>query len=385
MARRKKHPKLPNGFGSIRYLGSGRRNPYAVHPPAQENDETGKFPLPPALCYVSDWYVGFAVLTALKAGTYEPGLENVITVSDSVDSTSSEELTRRLLGDFNRIKRIEDKANQKTFSEVFNAFMHYKFDRDGAKKLSLKTREALNTGYRHCSDLYKRNISDIKHTELQALIDKCPRKNATKEQIKNLLTQMFAFAEAERLIEVNPARKLSINSPYDGEKGEPFTDDELKVLWKHEADQTVEFLLIMCYSGFRISAYSSIEVNLEEMYFKGGIKTESSIDRIVPIHSAILPLVRRRMKRDGGVLTVGTDTFRTDMYETLNNLNIPKRTPHDCRHTFSKLCEDYEVKENDRKRMLGHSFGADITNRVYGHRELDKLRTEIEKIKKPIL
>lgn len=34
---------------------------------------------------------------------------------------------------------------------------------------------------------------------------------------------------------------------------------------------------------------------------------------------------------------------------------------------FSRLCEKYEVKENDRKRMLGHSFSGDITNRVYGH------------------
>lgn len=36
--------------------------------------------------------------------------------------------------------------------------------------------------------------------------------------------------------------------------------------------------------------------------------------------------------------------------------------------------------ENDRKRLMGHSFGKDITNSVYGHRELDDLRKEIEKI-----
>ena len=39
------------------------------------------------------------------------------------------------------------------------------------------------------------------------------------------------------------------------------------------------------------------------------------------------------------------------------------------------------MNENDRKRMLGHSFGADITNSVYGHRTIDELRYEIEKIK----
>lgn len=71
------------------------------------------------------------------------------------------------------------------------------------------------------------------------------------------------------------------------------------------------------------------------------------------------------------------------MKSTLKNLSLPERTPHSCRHTFSRLCESYGVREADRKRMLGHSFGNDITNGVYGHRTLEELRTEIEKIKVP--
>ena len=54
-------------------------------------------------------------------------------------------------------------------------------------------------------------------------------------------------------------------------------------------------------------------------------------------------------------------------------------TPQDTRHTFSRLCEKYGVAENDRKRMLGHAF-SDVTNAVYGHRTLEDLRGEIEKI-----
>ena len=67
------------------------------------------------------------------------------------------------------------------------------------------------------------------------------------------------------------------------------------------------------------------------------------------------------------------------MYKKLNELEIEKHTPHDCRHTFSFFCEKYGVNENDRKRMLGHAF-SDVTNKVYGHRELKDLRKEIEKI-----
>ncbi len=68
------------------------------------------------------------------------------------------------------------------------------------------------------------------------------------------------------------------------------------------------------------------------------------------------------------------------MNTLLKQIGITERhTPHDCRHTFSYLCEKYEVAENDRKRMLGHAF-SDITNRVYGHRDVEELRKQIEKI-----
>ena len=93
-------------------------------------------------------------------------------------------------------------------------------------------------------------------------------------------------------------------------------------------------------------------------------------------------IVKRRIERDGALLAIKPGTFRQMMYEYLKEIGIERHTPHDCRHTFSRLCESYGVRENDRKRMLGHKVG-DITNDVYGHRTLEELRTEIEKIKKP--
>jgi integrase len=69
------------------------------------------------------------------------------------------------------------------------------------------------------------------------------------------------------------------------------------------------------------------------------------------------------------------------MKTALGCLGIKEKSPHPRRHTFSRLSESYGVREADRKRMLGHSFGNDITNGVYGHRTLEELRTEIEKIK----
>lgn len=53
MAKRKKHPRLPNGYGQIRFLGKNRRNPYGVYPPAKEEYENGQMKPQKAICYVS--------------------------------------------------------------------------------------------------------------------------------------------------------------------------------------------------------------------------------------------------------------------------------------------------------------------------------------------
>ena len=192
---------------------------------------------------------------------------------------------------------------------------------------------------------------------------------------------MYAYADIRDLVEKDYSAHVKINTEDDDEHGVAFTENELERLWKNKDNPTVELLLIMSYSSFRIAEYKTLEVNLKEKYFRGGMKTAAGKNRIVPIHSGIYDLVRRRIQRDGSLLITSAGSFRKEMYSALESIGIEKHTPHDCRHTFSALCEKYNVNENDRKRMLGHSFGKDITNSVYGHRTVDELRAEIEKIK----
>ena len=111
MPRRPKHPRLPNGYGSIRYLGKSRKNPYAVHPPADIDGNR-----PPALCYVDDWMKGFIILTAYKAGTYTPGMEATLEIPDSTNDLNA--LATRLMADYNRVKGIEPEEPEKTLSLI---------------------------------------------------------------------------------------------------------------------------------------------------------------------------------------------------------------------------------------------------------------------------
>lgn len=385
--KRKKYPKLPNSFGTIRYLGDNRRNPFAVHPPAVLDEKTGKPVRPPAICYVDDWIKGFTVLTAYKAGTYQPGMERDLEISPTTDVDT---LITRLIADYNTIKGVEDKhpeIKKLTFSEVYEQFYQWKFAE--GTSFSASTKEAYRTGYMNSRMLHDRIFEDLKAPDLQEVIDDCPLKKESLSIILTLFKQMYKYAVYAEIVSENKAQHVKIKIGDDTEHGTPFSDEELQILWRNTDDPEVQLILIMCYSGWRIGEIPNLKIDFKENYYQGGSKTKAGKDRIVPIHPAVYDFVRSKMQSQGKLLMY-TQKYHRDkfFYPTLERLNIvgnPKHTPHDCRHTFSMLCERYGVRENDRKRMLGHSFGGDVTNAVYGHRTLEELRTEIEKIKNPFV
>ena len=381
MPKRKKHPKLPSGWGSIRYLGTGRRNCYAVHPPATECYDNGHYIQPKAICYVNDWYVGFAVLNSWRAGTYKPGDEIELSKMQIVDTSILDGIIERILKDANMTSFIEKKETGKTFTDVYNDFFEWKYGKHASKKLSESSKANTVAAFKQFSALHNMQFADIRIDHMQKILNESTLGESSVSSMVTFIKQLFKYAEARELCDKDYARHLVKPQKKENESGIPFTEKDLEILWGNKDNEIVEMILIMCYSGFRITAYKEMEeINLEEKYFKGGIKTKSGKGRYVPIHSAIYPLVVRRLNRDKSILKTTIFTFERKMPTTLSALGIEKHTPHDCRHTFSYLCEKYRVNENDRKRMLGHSFGSDITNQIYGHRTVEELRAEIEKI-----
>lgn len=381
MAKRKKYPVLPNGFGTIRYLGKNRRNPYAVHPPSIDTDEKGNYVRPKAICYVDDWYVGFAVLNAWRANTYNPGDEITFKKYKSIDEATLDAFCSRILSDFamNVHTTSVKKDDRITFKGVYDEFYEWKFGENAPKKLSKSYKDITKAAFKHYEKLHNLPFEDIDINTLQECVNSCKNKRGSIEQMILLANQMYKFAVPRKYSTENVAQYLVMPDREDDEHGIPYTEEELKVMWKHRDDEYIGFLLIMCYSGYRIAAYKNMEVNIDEMYFRGGVKTELSKNRIVPIHSGIVELVQKFFASPISKYTACT--LRDNSYIALEKYGIARHTPHDCRHTFSWLCEKNGVSDNDRKRMMGHSFGNDITNGIYGHRDLEDLRREIEKIK----
>ena len=113
-------------------------------------------------------------------------------------------------------------------------------------------------------------------------------------------------------------------------------------MWGRREDPVVRMVLVMCYTGFRISAFEDpgfeTHLNDELPYFEGGVKTESGRNRIVPVHSAILEFVR---EMNGQYLCgKSASQFRRDMKAKMVEIGIDAEgmaesryhTPHSCRH-----------------------------------------------------
>ena len=177
-----------------------------------------------------------------------------------------------------------------------------------------------------------------------------------------------------------------------------FTDEEIKCFWDNLDEELVDMFLVQCYSGWRPSEICELKienVDLENGFFTGGMKTEAGKDRIVPIHSKILPLVRKRYEKAIQMKceylfwhVVGYKTKkvtyefykkRFDVFKMTFGLN-PEHNPHDCRKHFVTQAKKYKLDEYAIKYIVGHVID-DLTENTYTERDPQWLKSEIEKIK----
>lgn len=348
---RKKHTprrKLPNGYGCIKKLSGNRSHPYAAYPTTAGTLLGSHAKSPAAIGYFRDWHAAYAALTEYQRIPFDPRSRNY------------------------------------SFREVYELFYRSKF-KNPRKTLSLSSRQAYESAFKNCTPLHNLRFLDVRKQEMQEVLDNCSLGYSSVCNLKKLFGQMYRYAMENDIVEKNYAQFVTNDHEDDNEKGEPFSDEELSVLWNNQKDPTVQMILLMIYSGYRIKAFETIEINLEEEYLKGGVKTSAGKGRIVPIHPAVLPFAKLFRKNFPNFRVAN---FRkTFFYPTLERLGISvtangkKHTPHDCRHTFSWLCDKYRIDEFSKHLLMGHSPGKDIEKSVYGHRTLDELRDEIHKIK----
>lgn len=269
----------------------------------------------------------------------------------------------------------------------------------------------------YCSSVYNMRVKDIRGRHVKGCIndgyilenDKKKYPNSLmKSKIKTLFNIMLDYALEYELVDKNYSKTFTLTNDIIKEatsvknKHLVFTDEEINVLWANVNNiKYIDVILIQCYSGWRPKELGLLkleDIDLKNRTFKGGIKTESGIDRIVPIHSKIYDLVVQKYKEAVKLNSpylinytqksnkLNKTTFTYDRYHNIFKsiisdlkLNNDHR-PHDGRKHFVTVAKKYGVDEYAIKYIVGHKI-SDITEKVYTNREFDWLKEEMEKIK----
>lgn len=374
--KKQKHPRLGNGLGSIRYLGAGRSCPYGVYPPEYRLTDAGYLSYKKALCYVPDWYTGFAVLISYRAGTYHPGDEIEIAKKSAVSSPAQlSELAQKIMADFRMIQNGETAAP--LFSEVWDQYDEYRFGIHATKKYSKSLRLAFENAGRFVAPLMKRRIDRISLMDLQDLVNRLSEQYSAS-YVKLIIAQIssvYSFAAKYGYIERDISKQLEVPLIARPEQaGEAFSRSELRVVWRkaNEGDRLAQSILVHCYSGFRLAAfYDGMVIDMKAQTFFGGVKTGR---RLVPILEEIRPFVHDPVYE----VSAQYASKRIREWCAANGLSV--HTSHDCRHTFKSLMDRAGVSPVAQRLLMGHSSGQDVHDRVYTHFDVEDLRREIEKI-----
>lgn len=334
--------KLPNGFGYIKKLSGNRTNPYAAYPPSKEMNHKG------------------TPLYKNPIGYYKTYNEAYKAVTEWHNNT------------------MKEKNKEYTFAEVYEMCQSEIY----TNKLSESTKATYKSAYKKCQKLYNMKIKDIVANDMQSILDENNGGYSSTLQMLVLLGKIFHYADKNDMVKKDYSKFLVNNKENDNESGIPFTQKDLKILWKNRKIYEIKILLILCYTGLRINELRITNIYLEERYMKGGLKTPLGKKRIVPIIEDIVPLfdeIQTFRKETAG-------TYRAKLKPVLEEIGLlyvddTVHTPHDARHTFSTIADKFGVEEISKYLIMGHVPGGDVEKKVYTHRSLDELRTEMNKIK----
>lgn len=338
--------KNPNGYGAIVNLGKNRRKPYGVRV------TTG---------FTSDGkqirkYVGY--YKTRKEAMEQLNLMNATSVI----------------------------PESLTLGKVFELWSEKHYPTIGDKSISM-----YNSAWNWLKKLENKKMNDVKLPELESVIeDMAGKSRSLQGHVKSLAKQLFNFAIPRNYVtdKKNYAEYLVLDGKPAQEK-QVFSKMEISVLWDNQEDDTVKTILILIYTGMRISEMLTTQksmINFTDWYIRHGSKTEAGKNRIIPIPKRIRPLVLDLMdsqdyfveKEDGG--PASSDSYRRYIYyKKLQELGIRELSPHSTRHTYASMLSKSVDDKVLISRIMGHTDYKTTAN-IYTHKEIGDLTSAVENI-----
>lgn len=196
----------------------------------------------------------------------------------------------------------------------------------------------MSYAWRRLAPLEFRGINTLTVDDLQTVIDDSTTTYYPARDMKVLLSHLYKIAIRREIIAVNKTEYIELpDSPK--AKRECWTRDEVNAFWKdYEIDNFTGYILIMCYAGLRYGELSSIlldNIHIDEQYMIGGIKTDAGINREIPIHNRLVPVLYRLIyPRNKKLLEMNEDNFYAKYWAVIERTGVRRLPPHTCRHYY---------------------------------------------------
>lgn len=303
-----------------------------------------------------------------------------------------------------------------TVGELYNEW----FEKYSAKLNGVSSVRTITSAYKYISNtaIIKMNIRDVRAYHIKDCMDdayvivetgkdKGKKRQAsadTKARIKSMFNLMFDYAFEREYITRNFARAFKIDKAIVEEKelnkrqNVVFSTEEIKTLWDNVDKITfADMLLIGIYMGWRpqelaIIKLENIDFDLHGGFIEGGMKTNAGKGRKVPIHKAVLPLIKKRYEE---AVAMGSEYLFNDKYgqqgthmtydkyrhrfdRVVKELGLGEHHPHETRHSFCTYAKRCGLDETMINRIMGH-VARDVEARVYDLRDYKDLRNAIDK------
>lgn len=364
--------RLPNGYGSVVKLSGNRRKPYAIRI-SYWDDQPGKPPKRKQkyIAYFSDQKKALAYLAEYNSGMVVPEHQKYAAVP--------------------------------TFAELFEKWKKYR--QSLQSNPTEQTWRNYEIAFNMFAPIHDKKIISLRHNELQECITAQSSKSKTTiGNMRAILKGMWQYA----IINEYTEKDITLHLEYEStQKGSPihtrFTDKEVAALWDALGTvNNVDIILIYIYTGMRPGELLDVlseDVHLEEKYLIGGSKTEAGIDRIIPLHDAIIPFVKYHLEKNRKYLITNKygNPYTRAVYHISNWKTVMQQmqmnhAPHDCRYTFAALADQVGMNEICKKIIMGHSIAnktgtafktggtSDVTMDVYTEKTLPQLLAEVNKL-----
>lgn len=345
--------KNPNGYGSVYKLSGTRRKPYAVRVTVKTE--------------------------------YDKENDNYILKRKIIGYYKTQAEALKALAFFNDNPYDPEKVDI-TFGEIWQIIS------PGLEKnLSKKRYDCYKAAYNYCNLISDTPIRDLRKVHLQKVIDECPKKSSTKDNIKTLMGKVYTYAIENDYIQKDYSDFVTYKRDAAEIERVIFTSDEVKWLWDTSYQWESALMLVLLYTGMRINEFlsqKSENIDLENKVItltRDIVKNDQS-ERTIPIHDKILPLLKGF--KDVGSEWIAVKPNGTHInYQNFMDRDLPrlneyfsaKHTPHDTRHTFITRARECGLELLVIQRIVGHTPET-ITEEIYTHLKMDELLEAINQI-----